>query len=137
MADRITPKHRSWNMSRIRRADTKPEKLVRSVLHRMGYRFRVNQGQLPGSPDIVLKKHRVVIFVHGCYWHRHPGCKYAYTPKSRTDFWDEKFRQNTERDRRVHGLLENAGWRVAVIWECDTRSASSLEDRLRSIFDDD
>ena len=100
MTDILSKERRSWNMSRIRGSDTKPELLVRSLLHRMGYRFRLHRKDLPGRPDIVLPKYRTVIFVHGCFWHRHKGCKYAYTPKSRTDFWQNKFQGTVERDKR-------------------------------------
>lgn len=126
MADRISEEHRSWNMSRIRSRDTSPEKRVRSALHRAGYRFRLNVRKLPGSPDIVLPKFRTVIFVHGCFWHRHEGCRYAYTPKSRIEFWDEKFKVNVERDRIKKEQLENLGWRVRTVWECQTRKNDDL-----------
>lgn len=114
-------------MSRIRGRNTKPELLVRSLLHRMGYRFRVHRRDLPGCPDITLPCHKVVVFVHGCFWHRHRGCKFAYTPKSRQDFWEAKFRENTARDQR-HGIsLRRLGWRTAVIWECETVDERALE----------
>ena len=96
-------------MSRIRSKDTIPEVRVRSFLHRAGFRFRLHVKDLPGSPDIVLPKHRTAIFVHGCFWHRHSGCKYACTPKSRVDFWNKKFQQNIDRDRRNNIALEEAG----------------------------
>jgi DNA mismatch endonuclease (patch repair protein) len=117
-------------MSRIRSKDTKPEKAVRSLLHSMGYRFRLHVKELPGKPDIILPKYKTIIFVHGCYWHRHPGCKYAYTPKSRVSFYQEKFRQNVERDEKVSSQLEEAGWTVIVLWECETKDAEVLRDRL-------
>ena len=125
MTDRLTPEHRSWNMSRIRNRDTAPEKIVRSLLHRMGYRFRLHRRDLPGSPDIVLPKYRTVIFVHGCFWHRHKGCKFAYMPKSRPEFWQNKFDTNVERDRRVKRELKKLGWRVIVIWECEAAVKSA------------
>src|SRR3954468_7400909 len=115
--DSLTREHRSWNMSRIKGRDTKPELLVRSILHRMGYRFRLHQNQLPGRPDVVLTRHRTVVFVHGCFWHRHHRCRYAYTPKSNIAFWSEKFRLNVARDARVRQLLRSMGWRVLVVWE--------------------
>lgn len=119
MADRISPEHRSWNMSRIRGRDTRPEKIVRSVLHRLGYRFRLHPKGLPGRPDIVLPKYRTAIFVHGCFWHRHLGCRFAYTPKSRHEFWLKKFDENVARDERARHALAEAGWNVMVIWECE------------------
>lgn len=114
-------------MSRIHSRDTKPEKQLRSLLHRAGYRFRIHVKKLPGKPDIVLPKYKTVIFVHGCFWHRHDGCKYAYNPKSRTNFWEEKFRTTIERDRKKTDELLSAGWRVIVVWECELeRNPQSL-----------
>ena len=128
--DRLTKQHRSWNMSRIRGKDTKPEMRVRSLLHRMGFRFRLHRKDLPGKPDIVLPAYETVIFVHGCFWHRHPSCRFAYTPKSRVDFWQAKFRRNVERHQEVEAELEELGWRVVVIWECETSSEEQLQQRL-------
>ncbi|MBI1314437.1 DNA mismatch endonuclease Vsr [bacterium] len=128
--DRLSKQHRSWNMSRIRGKDTKPEMRVRSLLHRMGFRFRLHRRDLPGKPDIVLPAYGTVIFVHGCFWHRHPGCRFAYTPKSRIDFWQSKFRRNVERHQEVTTALRELGWRVVVIWECETTSDEQLEQRL-------
>lgn len=108
-------------MSRIRGINTKPELAVRSMLHRMGYRFRIANKTLPGRPDIVLPKYRAVIFVHGCFWHRHPGCKYAYMPKSRLDFWGPKFEGNVMRDKNNLSLLRKAGWLPIVVWECEVK----------------
>ena len=119
MTDRLTRERRSWNMSRIRGKDTEPEKLVRSALHCAGYRFRLHSKQFPGRPDIVLPKHRTVVFVHGCFWHRHKGCRFAYTPKSRVAFWNAKFEGNVERDRRNAGALRKLGWKVVTVWECE------------------
>lgn len=106
-------------MSRIRSENTNPEKQLRSLLHRAGYRFRIHVKELPGSPDIVLSKYKTVIFVHGCFWHRHTECRYAYTPKSRVDFWGGKFKSTVERDLKKTKALEAAGWRVLVVWECE------------------
>lgn len=105
------------------------------MLHRMGYRFRVHYAKLPGKPDIVLPKHRTVILVHGCFWHRHPGCKYAYSPKSSSELWQKKFVENTERDKAVGAQLEGLGWQVVVVWECQTNDTSlpTLEHLLASI----
>jgi len=128
--DIVTPEKRSRMMAGIRSRDTKPEIIVRSTLHRMGYRFRLHRRDLPGSPDIVLPKYRTAIFVHGCFWHRHRGCKYAYSPKSRVSFWEQKFRDNVERDRRVQRQLRRLGWRVIIVWECQTRHLDSLVARL-------
>jgi len=135
MVDRISPEHRSWNMSRIRGADTRPEIAVRSLLHRMGYRFSLHRKDLPGKPDIVLPKHKTVIFVHGCYWHRHPRCQFAYTPKSRIDFWQKKFDDNVARDKRNLRDLKKLGWHVATVWECETKSKGKLEEKIRSSFE--
>jgi DNA mismatch endonuclease (patch repair protein) len=117
-------------MSRIRSRDTKPEIAVRSLLHRMGYRFRLHSQHLPGRPDIVLPRYRTVIFVHGCYWHRHKGCRYAYTPKSRVDFWTGKFSENVERDQRREHELRALGWNVLIVWECETRNMEGIERRI-------
>lgn len=131
--DRITKEHRSWNMSRIRSKDTSPEKVVRSFLHHAGYRFRLHVKILPGSPDIVLPKYRTAIFVHGCFWHRHKRCKYAYTPKSRIEFWQAKFRENVERDKLKKKKLEDFGWQVMTIWECETKDADKLVSSLSKL----
>ena len=120
--DKLTKEKRSWNMSRIRGKDTKPEKIVRSALHKNGYRFRLNRKDLPGKPDIVLPKYKSVILVHGCFWHRHPRCKFAYNPKSRETFWQKKFSENVERDRFVKKELRKEGWKVIVVWECELKN---------------
>lgn len=119
MTNRISKEQRSWNMSRIRNRDTRPELKLRSMLHRVGFRFRLHNRNLPGKPDIILKKYRTVIFVHGCYWHRHEGCANATTPGTRTEFWQAKFDSNVRRDRQVRVKLEAMGWRVIVVWECE------------------
>ena len=128
--DRITKQHRSWNMSRIRGSDTAPEIFVRSLLHNMGYRFRLHRRDLPGTPDIVLPKYRTAVFVHGCFWHRHKGCKYAYIPKTRKEFWEKKFARNVERDRQVAKQIKESGWQQIVVWECETRKPEKLARRL-------
>ncbi len=119
-------------MSRIRGKDTKPELRVRSQLHRMGYRFRLHRKDLPGRPDIVLPKYDTVIFVHGCFWHRHKGCRFAYTPKTRVEFWETKFEQNVRRDKRNAAALWRGGWRVLKIWECEMESSEALARLIRS-----
>ncbi|MBT6050642.1 MAG: DNA mismatch endonuclease Vsr [Candidatus Scalindua sp.] len=120
--DILTREKRSWNMSRIKGKDTKPEKIVRSALHKKGFRFRLNRKDLPGKPDIVLPKYKSVIFVHGCFWHRHPRCKFAYNPKSRETFWQKKFSENVERDRFVKKELRKMEWKVIVVWECELKN---------------
>lgn len=119
MSDSLSPEQRSWNMSRIRGTDTSIEVMVRKELFRRGYRYRKNVKTLPGKPDVVLPKYRTVIFVHGCFWHRHPGCSNATNPKTRVKFWQEKFRRNVENDRKHREELEAAGWKVIVVWECE------------------
>ena len=121
MIDVVDQKTRSRMMSGIRGKDTRPEMLVRSGLHRLGFRFRLHARNLPGSPDLVLKRYRAVVFVHGCYWHRHEGCPYATTPATRLEFWQEKFEANVERDHRHQKALRETGWRVFVVWECALR----------------
>lgn len=121
MTDVHTPEQRSYNMSRIRGQDTRPEKKLRSLLHRNGFRYRVHVSDLPGRPDIVLPKYHSLILVHGCFWHRHPGCRYATTPKSRADFWQEKFTGNVERDQRNLNLLKKNGWFPIIVWECELK----------------
>ena len=109
---------RSRMMSRIRGRDTKPEVDLRKALHSLGYRYRVHVGQLPGRPDIVLARHKAVVLVHGCFWHRHPGCPLATTPASNQAFWETKFSGTVKRDARVASELRDLGWRVATVWEC-------------------
>lgn len=125
--DRITPEARSANMRAVRGRDTAPEMRVRSLAHRMGYRFRLHRRDLPGSPDLVFPRRRIVIFVHGCFWHRHPGCRRTTVPKSRTGFWKAKFDRNVARDAANEQALRDAGWKVVVIWECETKDAGRLE----------
>lgn len=132
MTDVHTPEQRSFNMSRIRGADTKPEILLRSLLHRAGFRFRKNVRSLPGTPDIVLPKFQTVIFVHGCFWHRHEGCRFATIPKSNEAFWKAKFAANVQRDRFNEGRLNAAGWKIIIVWECMIKPDSEgLLGRLR------
>ena len=118
MADVHTPEQRSYNMSRIRSKNTKPEELVRKFLFSQGFRYRKNDARLPGKPDIVLPKYETVIFVNGCFWHGHEGCRYFVWPKNNAEFWEEKITGNIQRDKHNHQLLANQGWRVIEIWEC-------------------
>jgi DNA mismatch endonuclease (patch repair protein) len=133
MTDIVTPEVRSRMMSRIRGRDTGPEKIVRSLLFRSGFRFRLHRRDLPGRPDIVLPKYRAVIFINGCFWHAHARCAYATSPSSNRKFWETKLAANQERDRRNIGKLRQAGWRVLVVWECTVRGKQDLfelEDQL-------
>jgi DNA mismatch endonuclease, patch repair protein len=130
MATAVDPK-RSAMMARIGQRNTAPEIMVRRLLHHMGYRFRLHRRDLPGTPDIVLPRHQVAVLVHGCFWHRHPNCQFAYTPKTRLDFWTRKFEQNVERDQRTEVALKERGWTVVTIWECETADSVKLNGRLR------
>ena len=123
MHDRLTKERRSWNMSRIRSKNTTPEKIVRTALHRMGYRFRLHGKKLPGRPDIVLTKYKTVIFVHGCFWHRHHGCKNCTTPTTRKEWWVAKLEANVLRDLRHQQSLQQLGWKAIVVWECETKTS--------------
>jgi DNA mismatch endonuclease, patch repair protein len=133
MADRLTPQRRSWNMSRIKGKNTKPEVTVRRLLHQMRLRFRLHVRQLPGCPDIVLARWKSAIFVHGCFWHRH-GCKSTATPKSNTLFWQTKFDSNVARDEMVVKQLRASGWRVLTIWACDVKDEVKLKKHLERFF---
>lgn len=132
MSDPSVSAQRSWNMSRVRSKNTKPEMIVRSILWGMGYRYRLKRKGLPCNPDIILGKLKTVVFVHGCFWHRHPGCKRTTTPATRTEFWQEKFRKNIARDKRNNANLEALGWNVVIIWECETKNTDSLAQRLKT-----
>jgi DNA mismatch endonuclease (patch repair protein) len=121
-------------MSQIRGKDTGPERIVRSLLYRMGCRFRLHRKGLPGRPDIVLPKYRTVLFVHGCFWHRHRGCKNCTTPTNRREWWVTKLEGNAARDEVHWRVLKELGWRVVVVWECETEDLSRLEKRLRREF---
>jgi DNA mismatch endonuclease (patch repair protein) len=133
MTDIVDPSKRSRIMASIRGKDTKPELLVRRGLHKFGARFRLHRRDLPGKPDLVFPRYRVVLFVHGCFWHRHAGCKLAYRPATNEKFWAEKFQLNIDRDRRQTELLIQAGWRVFVIWECSLRN-NDLTPLFSSVF---
>lgn len=132
--DKISPEKRSWTMAQVKSRDTKPEKIVRSLLHRLGYRFRLHRKDLPGRPDIVLPKYRTVVFVHGCFWHGHVGCKRARVPVANNDYWRQKLERNTKRDAQNKVLLESLGWRVFVVWECELKAPDLLQARLIDFF---
>jgi len=129
--DPLTPEQRSKCMSRIRGRNTKPELVVRSLVHALGYRFRLHRRDLPGTPDLVLPRLRKIIFVHGCFWHQHAGCKLATLPKSRQEFWLPKLKANGNRDRRNERALRKLGWGVMTVWECQLRDAKRLTGRIR------
>jgi DNA mismatch endonuclease (patch repair protein) len=135
--DTLTPAQRSERMSRVRSKDTKPEMLVRSLVHRMGYRYRLHDRNLPGNPDLVFPSRGKIIFVHGCFWHRHgTGCEYTRWPKSKLDFWRPKLEENHRRDRIVRRKLRKLGWRVEIVWECQLKSREALAARLRAFLED-
>lgn len=127
MPDIVSPETRSKLMRRIRHRDTRPELEVRKFLHAVGLRFRLHVKELPGRPDIVLPGRRAAVFVHGCFWHQHPGCKEATIPSTRREFWEKKFAANTARDYRTIQCLQDAGWNTFVIWECEIRNQLALE----------
>lgn len=130
--DTLTPEHRSWNMSRVHSENTKPEMVVRSFLHSQGFRYALHDKRLPGKPDIVLPKHKTVIEVRGCFWHRHAGCKIATTPSSNVEFWQNKFKRNLERDKENEAELKKLGWNVIIVWECEIKSRlESLPNLIR------
>lgn len=129
----VTPE-RSAMMSKVRGKDTRPEMVVRRAVHALGLRFRLHRRDLPGTPDLVLPRWKTVLFVHGCFWHRHAGCRKAGAPKTRADFWQAKFDRNVARDERTSAALRQAGWRVETVWECETRDSVALSERLRTMF---
>lgn len=133
MADFLDRAGRSERMSRIQSRDTKPELLLRRSLHALGLRYRLGGTGLPGRPDLVFPRHRAAVFVHGCFWHRHPGCKVATTPKSNTSFWTDKFARNVERDGEVALQLVALGWRVFIAWECQIVAKSRLNDTASAL----
>ena len=141
MADIKTKESRSYNMSRIAGKDTKPEELVRKYLFSKGFRYRKNVRKLPGTPDLVLPKYRAVIFVNGCFWHGHEGCKYFVWPKSNAEFWRQKIETNISRDQRKEAQLRDMGWNVMIVWECELHPSKKqatlerLESQLRQILE--
>lgn len=126
MTDSISKQHRSWNMSRIKSKNTSPELRVRSALHRAGYRYTLYGDNLPGKPDLVFRKYKTVLFVHGCFWHHHKGCKRANLPKSNKDYWVPKIMRNVERDAENRKLLKKSGWQVIIVWECQTKETDKI-----------
>lgn len=132
--DRLTPEKRSWLMSRVPAKNTLAELRVRRIAHSLGLRYRLHRRDLPAKPDLVFPKYRVALFVHGCFWHRHPGCKKTTTPKSKVAYWKEKFKKNIERDKQAVLDLQALGWSVATIWECETKVEEVTIGRLRSLF---
>ena len=132
--DILTTEQRSALMSRIRGVDTKPELIVRRALHARGYRYRLHGRALPGRPDLVFRKRRAVVFVHGCFWHRHDGCAKSRLPKSRAEYWRAKFESNVERDQRNERSLAGDGWRVFVAWECEVEKDETLIQRLMAFL---
>lgn len=128
--DTISKDKRSWIMAQVKSKDTKAERIVRSLLHRLGYRFRLHRIDLPGNPDIILPKFHTAIFVHGCFWHRHSGCNRARMPSSNIEYWQRKFKSNVSRDEENKKLLESSGWQVIVIWECELKNLQNLESKL-------
>lgn len=135
MADVMTPEQRSRCMAAIRGKDTKPEMIVRKYLFSRGLRFRVQVRKLPGNPDIVLPRYRTVIFVNGCFWHGHEGCRYFRLPKSNIEFWEQKIKNNVARDVRNENELKSLGWRVIRVWECDIKRVADREDYLQHLYD--
>jgi len=134
MTDVLTPQQRSFNMSRIKSRDTKPEKIVRSIVHRLGYRYRLHKSDLPGKPDIVLVRHRKIIDVHGCFFHMHK-CKYgSVVPATNAKFWRTKRLSNVARDRRNLRALGREGWKVLIVWECETRNLPVLSKRIQKFL---
>ncbi|MDW8391873.1 MAG: DNA mismatch endonuclease Vsr [Oscillochloridaceae bacterium] len=137
MPDVFTPEERSRVMAKVRGQDTNPEKIVRSLIHRMGYRFRLHVKDLPGKPDIVLPRHRKVVFVHGCFWHQHPGCEHAARPGSNTEYWNKKLDRNVMRDREHLERLLYLGWKVLIVWECELKDLDQLVEKLRRFLSDE
>lgn len=135
MVDTLTPVERSARMALIRGKDTVPELTFRKAIHALGMRYRLHAKDMPGKPDLVFPRFRTVIFVHGCFWHRHEGCKVASTPKSNVDFWLEKFKKNTDRDARNIQALESMGWKVIIVWECEVSTSVNAEATAKRIAD--
>ncbi|MCW5775653.1 MAG: DNA mismatch endonuclease Vsr [Phycisphaeraceae bacterium] len=137
MRDRLSPEQRSRNLRAIKGRDTRPEWIVRRLLHAMGYRFLLHRRDLPGRPDVVLPRHRVAVLIHGCFWHRHSCARGRSEPSTRRAFWRAKFAGNVERDRRAVRALRREGWRVLVVWECQTRDMEQLRRQLARFLQGD
>jgi DNA mismatch endonuclease, patch repair protein len=137
VADSLTPRQRSEIMARVRSKNSRPEMVVRKIVFAMGHRYRLHARALPGCPDLVFRGKRKVIFVHGCFWHRHANCALARMPKSRLDFWTSKLEGNRKRDKRNKRVLSREGWKVLTIWECQLRDAVLLESRIRRFLDEE
>jgi len=135
MVDKVSKEIRSYNMSQIKSKDTKPEIIVRSYLFSKGLRFRKNDKRYPGSPDVVLPKYNTVIFVHGCFWHLHENCKYAVMPKSNVEFWQKKLYRNRERDENNKNKLEELGWKVLIVWECQLKK-HNIQQTLNTLYEE-
>lgn len=134
--DTVTAEQRHKNMSHIRSTNTKPEEIVRKYLFSQGFRYRKNDKRYPGKPDIVLPKYKTVIFVNGCFWHHHEGCKYAAVPKSNQEYWLPKLKRNIDRDIEIHKKLTDDGWNIIIVWECEIKNKSRREERLRSLAEE-
>ena len=134
LTDRLTADRRSWLMSRVRSKNTTAELRVRRVAHACGLRYRLHRRDLPGTPDMLFPRRRIALFVHGCFWRRHPGCPKSSSPKSRVEYWKEKFDRNVRHDQQSAARLESLGWSVYVIWECETKNQVLLSCRLSEIF---
>jgi DNA mismatch endonuclease (patch repair protein) len=132
--DKISPQHRSANMRRIRSKDTSPELVLRRLIHGLGYRFRLHRKGLPGRPDLVFAKRRKIVFVHGCFWHQHPDCREGRIPGSRLDYWVPKLKKNQIRDAANRALLEEQGWKVLIIWECELTDISAVKRAVRKFL---
>lgn len=134
MADIVSRSKRKEMMSKVKQRHTKPEIAVRKLLHRLGYRFRLHSKKLPGTPDIVLPKYKSVIFVHGCFWHQHEGCRKARRPTSNVEFWNEKLDKNIERDKRKESELKDLGWKVLIIWDCEIKDEETLIKKVKKFL---
>ena len=135
--DTLTPEQRSERMSRVRSKDTKPELLVRRIVHGMGFRYRLHRRELPGTPDLVFPKRGKIIFVHGCFWHRHGTCKYTRWPKSKMEFWKPKLEQNHRRDKANQKALRRMGWQIMVVWECQIGDLERLGMKIQKFLEDE
>ena len=136
MGDHVDPEKRSLIMAAVHSRDTKPEMAVRRIVHALGYRYRLHDSSLPGRPDLVFPSRGKLIFVHGCFWHRHPKCKYTTMPKSRTAFWELKFSANVGRDRRTQRELKKLGWMLLTVWQCELKNPEKLTERLDDFLAD-